>query len=247
LIPRERVNGMKHACECESPEDNYEESADVLWRKPTEYNMDRHGPPYLPPAGVKLSSDQKKEARAFVKQAKTDLRETVKKVMASDPNLTPWTVLLGYLQALSLLHQTHHWNTSGGDFYGDHLLFERVYNSASEGIDSVAERAVGKGMPPMINPQVQAHQMCGILKGLNNRFPEACYVELSLQGELMCLSLIDIVMAQLKAVGQLSSGDSNLLEGIADAHETLVYLLKQRFSGTPESKPTTEAYTYDRQ
>jgi hypothetical protein len=236
---------MKTACDCDSPA-NYAESVEVIWHKPSEYSMERHGPPYLPSGCTKLSSDQKASVKAFVKTAGVSVQATVKQVLASDPSVTPLTVLVGYLQAISLLHRTHHWNTTGAEFYGDHLLFERVYNESSADIDSLAERAVGKGCPQMIDPLSQSRMTCGALKGLKNRYPDAGYVELSLQAEVCCLKLIDAVMAKLKAVGQLSSGDSNLLEGVADKHEVLVYLLKQRFSGTPESKPRMEVYAYDR-
>jgi DNA-binding ferritin-like protein len=246
----------RNACQCESP-GSYEEGLEVIWHTPTEYDMERHGPPYLPEKGVRLSSVQKQEVRAFVKQAKVDVKATVGQVLASEPGLTPWTVLMAYLQALAMVHQSHHWNTNGGDFYGDHLLFERLYNESTGFIDDVAERAVGKQMPPMIDVLLQARQIGAIIKGLQNKCFEAGYVELSLQGELICLGIIEAVKAKLEELGQLSSGDSNLIEGIADKHESFVYLLRQRFSGTPESKPhevpdasslfsTPEDYTYER-
>jgi DNA-binding ferritin-like protein len=242
---------MKTACDCDSPSDNYEESIRVIWHKPSEYNMDRHGPPYLPSSGVKLSSKQKAEVRTFVKKAGLDLHATIRKVMAAEPGITPWTVLMGFLQGLSLLHQTHHWNTNGGDFYGDHLLFERLYNESTGFIDDVAERAVGKSLPSTIDPCLQSRQMAAVISGLRKSLPGASYVKLSLQGEMICLKLIDLVMQQLKDMGQLSSGDSNLLEGIADKHETFVYLLGQRSKSEvlwdqQIQKSASGGYSYDR-
>ena len=36
------------------------------------------------------------------------------------------------LKAMALIHQQSHWTTRGQSFYGDHLLFEKLYDSALE-------------------------------------------------------------------------------------------------------------------
>ena len=40
-------------------------------------------------------------------------------------------IFLDLLRALSLLHHTHHWQTMGSQFYGDHLLYQRLYDGFS--------------------------------------------------------------------------------------------------------------------
>jgi DNA-binding ferritin-like protein len=47
------------------------------------------------------------------------------------------------LKAMTLIHQHNHWTTKGEDFYGDHLLFERIYKSAQENLDLAAEKFIG--------------------------------------------------------------------------------------------------------
>jgi DNA-binding ferritin-like protein len=47
------------------------------------------------------------------------------------------------LRAIAIVHQQNHWTTRGLDFYGDHLLFERLYDAALENLDSAAERVIG--------------------------------------------------------------------------------------------------------
>lgn len=47
------------------------------------------------------------------------------------------------LRQMYLIHQYSHWTTRGEAFYGDHLLFERLYKSAGEDADLAAEKMIG--------------------------------------------------------------------------------------------------------
>ncbi len=206
-----------------------EEVQRVVWHTPTEYDPLKHGPPYLPGVAyepVKLSSNQKAEVRKLVKQAS--------RPFVSENAGSPLVALLGVLQAVALLHQTHHWSTRGPAYYADHLLFERLYNESLEFIDQVAERAVGQGMPG-ISATTQASRMLACLEALGPANGAQGMVEVSLAAELFCLSSVKAVLDG----SEVSPGTSNLLEGVADKHESFVYLLQQRSQGGV-------GYTYDR-
>lgn len=214
-----------------------DETSRVLWHTPTEYDALRHGPPYLPGMPYKpivLSSSERSSVKAFAKHAKI--------VIAEGSTLG---ALLGALQGAALLHQSHHWSTRGRDFFADHLLFERLYNESLEFIDQVAERLIGLG-GPVIQANVQAGlvlsfvQRCGLA-----RTPDEM-VSTSLRGELAILTLVDQVLTTFERSNTLTHGTSNLLEGVADKHESFVYLLQQR--GNPETLPAPSAaiYSYDR-
>lgn len=47
------------------------------------------------------------------------------------------------LRAIYLIEQHCHWTTRGTGFYGDHLLFERLYKSAQDNSDLAAEKFLG--------------------------------------------------------------------------------------------------------
>lgn len=210
-----------------------DETQRVLWLTPTEYDPLRHGPPYLPGsvyAPVKLSSDQKSEVRGYVKQA----------AGVVFPPMAPFAVLLGTLQAAAMVHQAHHWSTRGPQFYADHLLFERLYNESLDGIDQVAERAVGIGQPGAIVASDQAGYIAFLLKALQPPASPDSMVSLSLGLETAVLKAVDLTITTMESSPLMSHGISNLLEGVADKHESFVYLLRQR--GVQE----TRAYTYDR-
>jgi len=160
----------------------------------------------------------------------------------SDP-YHPLALVLAALQAASLVHQSHHWRMRGTAFYGDHLLFMRLYEDGQTFIDQVAERAVGASQDvSLVNPLRQVHLMHAMMEALYGSFAEPSpdqMVRLSYDFEVKVLALIKAAIAALEQSGSLSHGISNLLEGAADAHEVFIYLLGQRKSGP-------QAYSYDR-
>lgn len=194
-----------------------DESQRILWHAPTEYDALKHGPSYLPPKGL-------------TKEAKEELRV-----------VSPWLGLLAALKAAALIHQTHHWSTSGNSYYGDHLLFERLYDESQDWIDQVAERAIGTETDFHI---FSVDLATVLLKRVESIIvdPEApqtpsTMVGRSLRAERFVLNAVKLTLETFKLQGKMSPGISNLLEGVYDKHETFVYLLKQRQKA---------AYNYDR-
>jgi DNA-binding ferritin-like protein len=209
-----------------------EETKGVLWHTPVAYDPLRHGPPYLPGTSfepVKLSSEQRAEVRGYVKQAAEIPFSTA----------TPLSTLLGVIQAAAMVHQAHHWSTRGAVFYADHLLFERLYNESLEFVDQVAERAVGIGQPGNILAVDQARLILSFVSVPPPLSPDDM-VRLSLGLETSVLKAVDLTIEAMESNGTMSHGISNLLEGVADKHESFVYLLRQR------SVQETAAYSYDR-
>jgi starvation-inducible DNA-binding protein len=214
----------KKACGCEGsapiPRD---EGAEVVWHDPTKYDPVRHGPPYLPP---RLASEAKAVARKVARE-RVDPR-IARRIVGS---ATPLSAVLAVLRAASFLHQTHHWQTSGPSYYADHLLFDRLYNDSQPFIDQVAERAVGLGSAALVAPTQQAALVSHVLGMVASPTAGAgSLVDASLKAESLVLSVVGEAIAVLTASNTLTPGVDNLLQGIADLHETFVYLLKQRFS-----------------
>jgi len=199
----------------------------AIWHDPTVYDHMQMGPPYLPDA---------KTARTA--SGKTALQDselgTVLEGLIGAYNGLPMSelaALLSVLRSANLIHQSHHWRTRGGSFYGDHLMFERLYNDSLPFIDQVAERAVGSGSHLLVRPEVQANQISTLTALFCGEGPESTsdgYVRISLATEIRLLALLDLVYGRLEGAGNLSSGTDNLLQGLADKHEEFVYLLRQR-------------------
>ena len=55
---------------------------------------------------------------------------------------------------------------------------------------------------------------------------------LSVRAELRFMAFLEMIYSRLESSEQLSLGVDNFLQGIADKHEGLLYLLKQRVNQT---------------
>lgn len=145
---------------------------------------------------------------------------------ASDNKLMYLQMLLSGLRAAHFAHWTTHWQVKGQPFYGDHLLMERLYTSIVEDIDTLAEKIVGMYGSDAVEPVSQMDQMSTYIRGLvsleKDPLHRAYLVEQGLQ------ELFTYIYNKLE--GQMSLGMDDYIMSTANAHETNVYLLKQRHS-----------------
>lgn len=143
------------------------------------------------------------------------------------------SVLLVYLKFLSAVHQNHHWTCMGDPFYGDHLLFSKLYEAVDGEVDPVAEKVIGLGCTLNVNPQLMYSQVLKLLSGVGSAstIPQSSdLARNSLMVELNFLKVVDSCRSSLEESGLLTNGVDNMLQDIADKHEGHVYLLKQRCS-----------------
>ena len=143
------------------------------------------------------------------------------------------SVVLSHLKYLYELHQNHHWTAMGDPFYGDHLLFQRLYDGVTKEVDMIAEKAIGLGCTANVDLHLVHSQVLKLISGAETAtmIPQSSdLAKKSMMAEMNFLKVIEHVISHLKECGLLTSGLSNMLEGIADAHEGHVYLLKQRVS-----------------
>lgn len=144
-------------------------------------------------------------------------------------------VFIDLLRALSMLHHTHHWQTNGSNFYGDHLLYQRLYELADGQIDLVGEKAVGLGSAELVLPRHSIENMRRYIEAVEDGdiidAPALKMAKRSLLAEKSFITAGEKMMDQLKSKGLLTRGVEQMLGTILDEHEGLVYLLKQRVSG----------------
>lgn len=145
------------------------------------------------------------------------------------------SVLLVNLRYLAALHQTNHWVARGDCFYGDHKLFEEIYNSVLEDIDAVAEKAVGLGSEHNVNLMLQIMQLGQVSKSCASPqvVPKTSdLAKASLVAEFNFLKVLTAALVCMRANKTCTEGVENLLQGIADRHEAHIYKLKRRCSQT---------------
>ena len=73
------------------------------------------------------------------------------------------------LRAIYNVHQNNHWLTEGDNFYGNHLLFQRIYESAQENADLAAEKFIGNLGRESVNQTLQAELIAKITKTVYNK------------------------------------------------------------------------------
>lgn len=132
--------------------------------------------------------------------------------------------LLGCLRAQYWNYQESHWQTKGGHFYGNHLLFQRLYESVPEQVDTLAEKMVGTyGVESVDGLDVGAKFESFIRRWHDTE----CLHKRGLLSEQDFQQICKRVYDQLKAMGELSLGMDDFLMAAANDHETNEYLLRQ--------------------
>ena len=143
------------------------------------------------------------------------------------------SVLLVHLRYLAMIHQTHHWTTKGDPFYGDHLLFQRLYEGVAGEIDTVAEKVIGLGSTANVDIALQTKQVMSLVQGygMTSTLPQPSdLARRSYQAEMSFLKAAAHLVEHIKECGMMTRGLDNMIAGNEDAHESAVYLLKQRIS-----------------
>jgi len=159
--------------------------------------------------------------------------------IVSDNMLSEWggtryaelSLLIVNLRFLSFVHQTHHWTAKGDPFYGDHLLFGRLYEAVNGEVDALAEKAIGLGNVDNVNLPLQVKQLANMTEdyGTAMTLPNASdLARRSYAAEVGFLRCVAHCVESLKNKGMLTRGLDNMLAGMEDVHEAHVYLLKQR-------------------
>lgn len=130
---------------------------------------------------------------------------------------------VAYLRAIYLTHQNSHWITKGANAYGNHLLFERAYNSAGADADGAAEKMLGVFGEDALDPSLQTQFICKIMEKHLGDDP----IDTSLRIEKDFLTHSENLYNVIKREGAMTLGLDNFIQQIADNREVIVYLLQQ--------------------
>ena|ERR1039458_5691022 len=130
------------------------------------------------------------------------------------------------LKAMALIHQHSHWTTRGAPFYGDHLLFERLYNSALKDLDLAAEKFIGLFGDQILDYDLQTKLLSEVLSKYSDL--EGSPVEMSLTIEKEFLKFSKDAYNCFEDEGRLTLGLDDMVMAIASTREESVYLLQQK-------------------
>jgi hypothetical protein len=125
------------------------------------------------------------------------------------------------LRASHHVYWTLHWQSRGVPYYGDHLLYQRLYEARVKEIDRVAEAVAALYGADKLDP-VAAWTRAGTLVDAMVRAPNP--------GIRAAETVLRCSEAANRAIGQHPYGVAvnNVVAGIADAALEALYLLQQR-------------------
>lgn len=144
-----------------------------------------------------------------------------------DSEWAPLAAFLAVTEGLQVIHHAHHWQTKGENFYGDHLLYQRLYEAILPEIDLIGEKLIGVSHDVSLTnyfKRVKAMEM--FLKAVTHS--DQPYVVVSHDAELTYVRMGGELMDQLEQAGLLTRGLEQMLGNVLDKHEEHIYLLEQR-------------------
>lgn len=132
--------------------------------------------------------------------------------------------VLSLMQAQYHNYFTNHWQAKGDNYYGNHLLFQRLYEGMVEEIDTLAEKIVAYfGGSSVDMSKVNKRSQFWIDRW--NR--KSDIVERSINSEKDLHNILDKTYNILKERKDMSLGLDDYIMATANAHETNLYLLQQ--------------------
>ena len=133
------------------------------------------------------------------------------------------SLYVAYLRALYQIHQNNHWKTKGDNFYGNHLLFQRLYEETQGMADGAAEKAMGVFGELDVRPETIAQ----ITEKFNADNYKGDTVQSSLNAEKGFQALSRQFYDTLEEAGALSLGWDDAIMANANTSESHIYLLQQ--------------------
>jgi DNA-binding ferritin-like protein len=138
--------------------------------------------------------------------------------------------VLGCLRAQYLSYQTSHWLVKGGTFYGNHLLFQRLYESVQGQIDQLAEKITGYLGSEAVSIN---YQMRHISDYTYSWSAIDCNHKRGLQSEADLQQALKRAYDGIKQAQAMSLGLDDWIMATANAHEENEYLLQQTLVPVP--------------
>lgn len=164
-------------------------------------------------------NEEAEEKKEEVVEEPVEVKETGKTVALLNQ-------YLGFLRALAIIHQHGHWKCACEQFYGNHLLLERLYDSAQKLIDGTAEKIIGLfGNKALIHSR-----QADIISSVVSKYVSDDHLENSLKACNDFLSLSNEVYKTIKQEDKMSMGLDDMIMAHHSKIETAIYLLRQASS-----------------
>ena len=121
-----------------------------------------------------------------------------------------------------------HWTAKGPNSYGDHLLFQRLYEGVGDPIDELGERLVAYFGHRAVTPEIIRPRAKQLIEAASPDAKGLIKVEQSLQRHIK-----KAWKANQASGDEMSLGLDDWLMSLSDKRDTAIYLLQQRLGGKP--------------
>jgi DNA-binding ferritin-like protein len=129
------------------------------------------------------------------------------------------------LRSMYLIYQMGHWTAKGQAFYSNHLLMQRLYESAEKDADSAAEKFIGLLGLECMDYAMQQQYLNSVLAKYKQSSDDILALSLSIESDFLKLSTQ--VYETFKKENKLSLGLDDMIMSIASSREEAIYLLSQ--------------------
>lgn len=132
--------------------------------------------------------------------------------------------LLALIRAQYLMYQECHWTTSGPEYYGNHLLFQRLYESVQDEADGFAEKMIGLCAKGSVDPSAVMRKT---LYWHERWMSKEDLHERGWASELDFQKVIHDLYEVLDKNDLKTMGLDDMMMAMSSNHETHQYLLRQ--------------------
>ena len=134
-------------------------------------------------------------------------------------------LFIASLKAIVLIHQNNHWTSKGETYFGNHLMFERLYNSAKDDLDAAAEKFVGLFGNECLEYKSQTSLLSQILSKYEGLSGETVAQSMAIEKEF--IKFCQDAYESFEKEGSLTLGLDDLIMSISSNREEAVYHLQQ--------------------
>jgi DNA-binding ferritin-like protein len=138
-----------------------------------------------------------------------------------EPGLAELLKLWACLRASHHVYWTLHWKSKGQPFYGDHLLFERLYTGRVEEIDGLAEIIAGHFGSDKLDAVQSWTDALEVVKAMMASPTPIGIAQ-------MVLDAVEVANESC-ATCKYPASTQNFISGVGTNHLSALYLLKQRY------------------
>ena len=131
------------------------------------------------------------------------------------------------LKAISIISTHCHWTTSktNDNFFGNHLMFERIYKESLDNLDQAAEKVIGVFGLDHFDYDLQTSYLNKLLNKYSSIKEEPVKMLIQVISDFIKLSTS--IYKYLDENKKMTLGFDDMICAISNTNESFLYLLKQ--------------------